>query len=57
MTVTPASIGAYTACQPQPAPGAEPAQNDIAAYYANLGFFQPGTEWNPETGMYEPEAS
>jgi hypothetical protein len=53
----PGSAEAYTACQPRPAPGAEPAQNDIKAYYASLGFFTPGTGWNPESGMYEPEAS
>jgi hypothetical protein len=36
--------------------GTKPTQNDIAAYYASIGFFQPGTGWNPETGTYEPEA-
>ena len=57
MNARPASTEAHTACQPDPASDATPAQNDIKAYYANLGFSEPGTEWNPETGMYQPEAS
>jgi hypothetical protein len=33
----------------------KPSQDAIRVHYARLGFFTPGTEWNPETGTYEPE--